>query len=188
MATAFLPPPSATAAEWLDSDNLYEVVDGERVEGLVMSTFANIVSNRLAFELNSHVKSQKLGEAFHEGLFRLPLKIERQRRPDIAFISTSRWPINRPISYEGNAWEIVPDLAIEVVSPTDRAEELAEKIGEYFAAGVIQVWVVYPLLKSIQVHESAALARSYYETEILTGGTILPGFQLTVGSIFPPRS
>ena len=188
MATAFLPPPSATAAEWLDSDNLYEVVDGERVEGLAMSTYASLVTNRLARKLILFTEGRGLGEAVFEILFRLPLEVERQRRPDLAFISAARWPDDQSVSYNGNAWKIAPDLAIEVVSPTDRAEELAEKIGEYFAAGVIQVWVVYPLLKSIQVHESAALARSYYETEILTGGTILPGFQLTVGSIFPPRS
>ena len=182
MATALLPPP---ATESLDSDDLYEIVDGKLVE-YSSTTYASITTNRLAQQIMHFVEGRNLGEALVLALFHLPLEVERQRRPDVAFISTARWPQDRPMSIVDNAWKIAPDIAIEVVSPTDRAEELAEKIGEYFAAGVIQVWVVYPLLKSIQVHESAALARSYYETEILTGGTILPGFQLTVGSIFPP--
>ena len=61
-----------------------------------------------------------------------------------AFDSFDRWPIDRPMSPTDEAWDVVPDLAVEVTSPIDLAEDLLHMVAEYFKAGVRMVWVVYP--------------------------------------------
>jgi Uma2 family endonuclease len=178
--------PESIELDELDAGELYEVIDGVRVELPPMSTYATVVANRIARVINDHVANNGLGWAFHETLFRLPLDPERNRRPDVAFVSFQRWPEDRPFSLTDNAWDVVPDLAIEVISPTDRVEELADKIHEYFSATVRQVWVVYPHRKWVQVYESLADTRGLSSSDQLDGGIVLPGFSVTVGSLFPP--
>ena len=89
-----------------------------------------------------------------KSIFRLPLDRDRNRRPGrgVCFLRTLAASGRMPCT--DNAWDVAPDLAVEVVSPTDRAEELAEKIAEYFQAGVRLVWVVYPVFRLIHVYES----------------------------------
>ena len=84
-----------------------------------MSSYAAKIATRLATRLNVHGDREKLGEAIVESLFRLPLTrdISRNRRPDVAFVSFARWPADRTQPTSDNAWDVVPDLAIEVVSP-----------------------------------------------------------------------
>src|SRR5262245_333643 len=85
-----------------------------------------------------------LGETVVETLLELNLPDQRNRRPDVAFFTRDRWPTPFTLSREDNAWELVPDLAVKVISPTDAAESLLEKVQEYFKAGVRLMWVVYP--------------------------------------------
>jgi Uma2 family endonuclease len=77
-----------------------------------------------------------------------------------------------------------PDLAIEVVSPNDDAEELEKKIGEYLKYGTRMVWVFYPNLERVVVHTP----KGSFPIEadgILDGGDVLPGFKLPLRDIFP---
>ena len=71
-----------------------------------------------------------LGEVVGEVLFRLPLEEDagRNRRPDVAYVSFDRWPADRPMPGRDNAWDVVPDLAVEVISPTDLAQETLQKV------------------------------------------------------------
>ncbi len=78
----------------------------------------------------------------------------------------------------------MPNLAIEVVSPSNTAMEIEDKLQEYFAAGVQLVWVVYPRHRRIYVHESLTQLRILQEQDDLEGGTVLPGFRLNVGKFF----
>ena len=143
--TAVLEPVLASApavVDFVDDDPLYEIIDGERVELPPMSAYAGRVSFRIAATINQFANANQLGEVVHEGLFKLALDRDRNRRPDAAFVSFERWPRDRGMPIAGNAWEVTPDLVVEVVSPSDRVDELKEKIVEYFQAGVRQVWVV----------------------------------------------
>jgi Uma2 family endonuclease len=178
-------PPDVELDEF-DPDVLYEVIDGVRVELPPMSTYANVVANEIAGIIRAHATPNRLGRAFVEVLFRLPLESERNRRPDVAFVSSQRWPLDRPFSLTENAWDVVPDLAIEVVSPTDRVEELADKIIDYFAANVRQVWVILPALKMVYVYESQTVIRGLFGSDELDGGAVLPGFRVSIASFFPP--
>ncbi|MBL8799356.1 MAG: Uma2 family endonuclease, partial [Planctomycetia bacterium] len=108
----------------------------------------------------------------------------RSRRPDGGFVSYKRWSRERPIPERGDAWEVVPNLAVEVVSPHDLVEELFTKLDEYFRAGVEQVWVAYPNHTLIQVFDSLTQVRGLTRNDTLEGGSVLPGFQLPLASLF----
>src|SRR5437868_5641828 len=86
-----------------DKDN-YEVIDGVRVELPPMSVDSQVLGSRLARHLSNFGISQNVGEAYVEVLFKLPLKKERDRRPDVAFVSYARWPKHKPLP-DTNAWD-----------------------------------------------------------------------------------
>ncbi len=184
-STAILDPVLATPAPVADDEALYEIIDGQRVELPPMSAYAVRVSFRIASVIGRFAEANGLGEAAHEEIFRLPLERDRNRRPDAAFVSYERWPKGRPMPLVGNAWEVAPDLAVEVLSPTDLVEELMEKVAEYFQAGVRLVWVVSPRLRMIQVYESLTQIRILTAADELDGGAVLPGFRTPVAALFP---
>jgi Uma2 family endonuclease len=193
-ATALLdalnPTTQTELAESLDDDLLYEEVDGQRIERRPMSYHAGIIASDLAGDLSFHVRQQVPvpGKVVVEVIFRLPLPegANRNRRPDFALVSFDRWPIDRPRSYRDNAWDVVPDLAVEVTSPTDSAEDQLQKVAEYFQAGVRLVWVVYPKVRCIHVYEAWNRIRVVTEADILDGGVVLPGFRLPLDGLFGP--
>jgi Uma2 family endonuclease len=179
--------PKAAEPEPMETDEaLYEFVNGQRVEMPPMSIRARIVAARFAAELATFGKTSGLGEVFPEMLFRIPLTEDegRERRPDISFVSYKNWPTESPLDPDANAWEVIPDLAIEVTSPSDKAEDQREKILEYFRVGVRCVWVVYPRLRLIDVYESPTSIRVLSSTETLRGEPVLPGFEVSVSSLF----
>jgi Uma2 family endonuclease len=169
-----------------DPAALFEVLDGVEVEMAPMSLYAEKVALRLFTRLSVFLEHNDLGEVQHECLFSLPLPVKRSRRPDVSFVSYSRWPKNKPIPSRGNSWQVVPELAVEVVSPNDYVEEVVEKIGEYFRSGVGVVWVIYPIVKLVHVYHSYTEIRGLTETDELDGGEVLPGFRFAVSLLFPP--
>ena len=78
----------------------------------------------------------------------------------------------------------MPNVAIEVVSPHDYAEDLWEKIAEYFNAGVQLVWVVFPRQQFVYAYESFGQIRILTKSDTLQGGVVLPGFSLPLTEIF----
>ena len=79
---------------------------------------------------------------------------------------------------------IGPDLAVEVVSKSNSATDVKDKIEEYFRAGVRLVWLVYPTQKLIDVYESPTTVRVLRREDELTGGDVLPGFRLPLTELF----
>lgn len=165
-------------------DELFEIIDGQRVRTPPMAALAGWIAFELARHLGNFAVAN-LGRAVTEILFHLPDPVNRDRRPDMAFISYERWAKSQPVPATGNAWNVVPNIAGEVVSPTDSAEELEDKITEYFRAGVQLVWVVYPSQSKIHVYSSptdpiAVLSKN----DVLDGGAIVPGFRLALVDLF----
>jgi Uma2 family endonuclease len=163
-------------------DSLYEVIDGLRVEKPPMAMDAVLVTAALDQLLGAFARANRLGRVVPEMLFHLGAG-RPQRRPDVAFVSYERWPRERKSSPVA-AWEVVPDLAIEVISPTNQASAMRRKVREYFEAGVRRVWVVYPEDHSIDVYDSPRLARIFGPGDHLDGEDILPGFRLPVAELF----
>jgi Uma2 family endonuclease len=183
--------PKIEYPEPMETDEaLYELVNGQRVEMPPMSFYAAKIATRLGAKLSDFAEAHKLGEVVVEGLFRLPVTedFSRDRRPDVAFVSFDRSAAERPEDLDANAGDVIPDLAIEVTSPTDRAEEQREKVLEYFRVGVRRVWVVYPKLQLIDVYESPSKVQILSATagDILRGDPVLPGFELPLSKLFEP--
>jgi Uma2 family endonuclease len=182
--------PSATASraeppEHVHDEPLYEIIDGERVELPPMSILASRVASRLIAHLGHHLLGKSLGEPLMETLVHLPLPVDRNRRPDLAFVSAERIAQAPPQPGSDNAWDLVPELMIEVVSPHDLAEEIMERLGEYWAAGAKLVWVVYPTQRLVCVYDSLRQVRILGVADELDGGTVLPGLRIPIASLFP---
>ena len=124
----------------------------------------------------------RLGLAVSEVLFVLHAHRDLRRRPDVAFVSYVRWP-TAVIAREA-AWSAIPDLAVEIVSPTNLAEEIDSKITDYFQAQVRQVWVVYPDSGRVYVYQSPTQVTVLERTDTLDGGEVLSGFRLPIEQLY----
>jgi Uma2 family endonuclease len=191
MATATIVPPSLAKPESselhesssLIEEPLYEVVNGQRVELPPMAISSIRVTDTLALFMGNWARAQGTGRVTVEMLHWLDEAVELKRRPDISYVSHDRWPRNKPVT-DDEAWDVVPDLAVEVVSPNDKADGLLEKVEEYFVAGVRQVWVVYPRRRVVHVFESFTQIKVTAKGQDLEGNTILSGFRLPLATLF----
>ena len=163
-------------------DPLYEIVRGEVVELPHMGSYEVYLANRLAYLIESFARERRLGRAMVELLYHIDPEAETARRPDLAFVSAARWPLDAPAFLE-NAWPIVPDLAVEIVSPGNSADEIATKVDEYFRAGVRRVWVIYPRIPRLYDFASPRIIQGYDLSDPVDGGEILPGFSFRLADI-----
>jgi Uma2 family endonuclease len=167
----------------LNGDVLYEVVDGEIRELPPMSARETQFATDLAGSLVSHARNSSLGKVQVEMLFWLDKSRKLQRRPDVSFVSFQRWPKGKPVPGT-EAWEVVPNLAVEIVSPTNGANEVLGKIEDYFACGVQRVWVFYPLYSKVYDYASPTAVQILTRADRLSGCDVLPGFELPLFEIF----
>jgi len=178
MTSALLEP------DTIADDDIYERIDGIRTEWPEMSTESTWTGSVLAHLMNA-VAFNLIGHACVELLIKLKLPAKnRDRRPDIAFVPYTVWPKGKAVP-RGHAWAITPAICVEVVSPNDEAEEVMTKVTEYLDAGVAQVWVIYPVTRVAVVYDATGPARLLRTNDALTGGTILPGFQVTLAELIP---
>jgi Uma2 family endonuclease len=112
--------------------------------------------------------------------FRIARDPDTVRAPDVAFVCAQRLPSRRPRGY----FEGPPDLAVEVVSPEDRASEVMAKVEDWLRAGCQEVWVVDPKTETVSLYRSRDESRILRLGGRLTSGELLPGFTLPVADIF----
>jgi Uma2 family endonuclease len=189
MATVLDALESRTSDEFIRLPDRYEVIHDEIVELPPMSFYATEVANQLKSALDRFLLTSDIGRSRIELLFKIPLTEDRtrNRQPDLVFVSYQRWPRDRAIPFTGNALDVVPDIAAEVVSPGDTADELIAKAREYLRGGVRLVWIVYPLAQEIHAYLPGVRdVRVYFAIDELEAGDILPGFRTSVGPLFPP--
>ena len=147
------PPVNQGVVQTPDEDVLYEVVDDQVVELAPMGAYEVWIATVLVARLAAFVTQHQLGRAVQEMLFDLTVATGRKRRPDVAFVSSDRWPLTRRIP-RTEAWEVVPNLAVEVVSRADSVDYIMDKVAEYFQAGVERVWVVFPSQEQVYIYDS----------------------------------
>jgi Uma2 family endonuclease len=162
---------------------LYEVIEGKIVELPPMGVYESELAFLLAVALEEFVKARKLGKVVVELLFRIDVPRNLKRRPDLAFVSAKKWPVGKRVP-KGEAWDMVPDLAIEIISESNTANEIALKLADYFRAGLGQVWVIYPEVKLVYVYTSPTSVQILAEPAQLDGGDLLPGFRLPLTQLF----
>lgn len=178
------PPGTATEQDVTEADDhadrLCELIDGVLVEktvGYKDSLVAMEVAYRLRRFLETHDLGIVLGEA---GTLRI---MPRQVRiPDVCFISWNRFP-DRQLPPESIP-DLVPDLAIEVLSKWNTEKEMARKLHDYFTAGVRLVWYIDPRTRSAKSYTAEEQVVEVAESQSLNGGDVLPGFELPLHELF----
>ena len=156
-------------------DVRYELVEGEVVVVSPGMFPHNIVRDNVLVALRAFLPGKKLGTAVSEQGFQLSENTVRV--PDVAFVRRGRKvAAKRPI-------EGAPDLAIEVVSPSNTPRELEQRISDYFAAGCKRVWVIHPDDREIYIHGLAGVTRRRGD-ELLEDAELLPGFSIKASSLF----
>ena len=174
-----LPPPKKmTLEEFLESDlEGYEYVKGELIPMPAASAEHGIISARLFLNLGLYVRENQLGEVvtpdtgFQVG--------ERVLKPDIAFISSVQLPEDL-----SKAFPVPPDLAVEVVSPSDVFRRVIEKAFTYLEAGTQMVWIVEPTSQTVRVYRSETPIRVFGINDTLTGEDVVEGFSCQVAQLF----
>ena len=187
-------PPSPAARSRVTADELlampnaknFELVNGELVErimGWESECLGMNVSALLWNYCREHacgwVNGSSAGYQCYEEAF--PDDPDRVRKPDVSFIAADR--ISAETDLRGHC-ELVPDLAVEVISPNDRYHEVEDKVDEYLRVGVRLVWVVDPKKKTIRIHRANGTIQDLRVGDELSGEEVIPGFRCPVSEVF----
>ena len=156
-----------------------ELVDGVLV-AKVMGFPESLLAGYILYLLRCFVDPQNLGlVAGADGMMQLFPNV--LRIPDVSFVSWAM--VNGKVPTEA-APVMAPDLAIEVISPGNTTKEMDRKCGEYFSSGAKAVWLVYPKTRAVEVYSSPDQYVTLTENDVISGGTVLPGFTLEVRKLF----
>lgn len=186
-----------TYEEFLEkyADKRYEYVDGQPVPMGVEELDENgewfvpppklkhgLITGRLTRMLSVFLNTNDVGELLMEmGFHMRPLPDVEHRAADIAFVTRERLASIPDID---EYMDFPPDLAVEVISPSDSAAYIRRKVRSYMANGTRLLWVVYPDDREIEVYEPGKNMVILTEEDTLTGGAVLPGFSVAVKEIF----
>ncbi len=157
-----------------------ELVRGELVEMAPLGRKHSRNVARLLSWMAPFVAERKLGEVGTEQGFVLSRNPDTVRAPDVDFVASERL---RPANEDG-FFEGAPDLAVEVLSPEDRASEVQEKISEYFAAGARLVFVADPRTQTVTAHHPSGTAQVFSGDQEVSLANVLPGFSFRVENLF----
>lgn len=174
-----------TNAEYMampDDGKRYELHEGVLVEMPSATVIHALIVALLVEVLRSHIRGQKLGYVTPDNLD-FVLNEGLIVKPDVSFVAASRVEGGLP-----DYFHFAPDLAIEVLSPSNSASEISYKINTYLRYGSRLIWIIDPTLKIVTVHEPGAegtiLSRVLTHEDTLTGGQVLLDFRLAVREIF----
>jgi Uma2 family endonuclease len=160
----------------------YELVMGELREISPSGWRHGEIVDNLQALLSSYVRAHDLGRGFGaETGFLSARNPDTVRAPDFAFIAKAHLPKEKPAEA---FWPGAPDLAVEVVSPSDRTGDVNEKIDAWLAAGCVAVWVINPQLETVTVYRSRTNIEIKTAGEVLDGGAVVPGFSCAVDELF----
>ena len=169
-----------TAEELLEMGDIgrVELIRGEIVPMSPAGSEHGRIAGKVLRLIGSHVDSCKLGVVFAaETGFTIEREPDSVRAPDVSFVASGRYTPT-PKYFEG-----APDLAVEVMSPSDRWSEVTEKIDGWLAAGCKSCWVVDPKTRSITVYRPGQVVR-LRSGEMLRDEPVLPGFETTIDEVF----
>jgi len=156
----------------------FEYIEGEIVE-VVSNNYCSLLAIRIAGRILNYVESKNLGYITGaDGGYQIG---NHRYLPDVAFISKKKQPEPSHETFNTNP----PDLAVEVLSPTDKPGKVRTKIANYLAVGTA-VWIVDPEEKEIEVYIPYKTAQALRLGDVLDGGDVLPGFKLPLKDIFEP--
>ena len=156
-------------------DVRYELVEGVLVTLPLEMLVHNLVRDNVLAALLEYVDGKKRGTVI--GMQACQLFGSTVRTPDVAFFRAGRTlPLDR-------LPEGAPDLAIEVISPSNTPCEIDQRVSDYFAAGCKRVWLVYPEHREVYIHGLAGVSRRRGD-DLLEDAELLPGFSVRVADLF----
>lgn len=161
------------------NEGRYELVDGEVVEESLPDDVHGETTGNVGTAFNIYSRMCGAGQARVSTGYTLRTGPDTVRGPDVSFVLQPRVE-GRGQGFPSGA----PDIAVEVVSPSDTAAEMARKVAEYLAAGSQRVWVVYPTVRQVLVHRADGSVLSYGGGDVITDEELLPGFSLPLSEIF----
>ena len=174
-----------TAEELLDIPDdgfRYELVRGELVRMAPTKNYHGEIAAYVTGSLVPHVRRNSLGKVYTgEAGFTLASDPAHVRVPDIGFVQLQNIErIGRPDSL----WPEPPDLAIEVISPSDRYSDVEEKVFDYLEAGTQMVIVLESRTRTAKVYRSRTDVTVLTEAGMLDGADVVPGWSMPVSEIF----
>ena len=174
-----------TAEELLkmpDDGFRYELVKGELKKMAPAGSEHGDLAMRIGWRLAQHVENHKLGKTFaSETGFQIASNPDSVRAPDLAFVSEKRVEeAGEVIGY----WPGAPDLAVEVISPTDRYTAVQAKVLDWLDAGTLMVAVVNPRQQTVTVYRSRTDITILTGNDIMDGQDVVPGWTLAIRELF----
>ena len=173
-----------------ETEGPFEIIDGERVEKVPPLYMHVQIAHALLKALILFLENHPLGEASLETAFVLPDTdksnwVRGSRIPDLMFIRSDRLATYTAETedYQNLPLMLVPDLTVEIVSPTDSYQDVERKVDLYLEDGVQQVWVIKPKTQTISIYEGTE-RRNLTKGDTLSGEDIIPGFEMPVASLF----
>ncbi len=167
----------------------YELIQRVLVRMPLSSGGASNVGSRLLIRLGAYVEDNGLGIITGEqGGYRLDPAHPRDTEvaPDVAFVRADRVPPPTSPEYYGQAWQLAPDLAVEVVSENQYAPGMAAKAQMYLTFGTRLVWVIWPRYKRVDVwHPGDETPMALGVDDVLNGENVVPGFTYPIARLFP---
>ncbi|MCG8449958.1 MAG: Uma2 family endonuclease [Pirellulales bacterium] len=161
----------------------YELVKGELRMMSPASSEHGAITQNISWRLAKYVHENNLGQTFTaETGFLIEHDPDTVRAPDVSFVSNEQLERhNISAAYYPEA----PELAVEVVSPKDTAEEIDSKARCWLGAGTRLVWVIYPKGRTVTVYRSLNNIQVLNEQDSLSGESVVPGFVCAIADLFP---
>lgn len=160
----------------------YELVEGVVIEMAGPGYEHSLIVEAIGDLLKGFTRGKRLGYVTRDNtMFILQRSPDTVRGPDVSFVLRERV---EAVGIPKRHFPAAPDLAVEVASPHDRARELHSKAGNYLAAGVRLVWLVWPDTQTVTVYSPDDEPREYGADDTLDGSDVLPGFIVTVRDLF----
>ncbi len=164
------------------SPKRYEVVDGLIVAKRYLDARTGWIRSRLMSRMYQTQADERSGTLVYSALFRLH-STRTMRRPDLAFISAERWPVHK-LPPAAEAWDVIPDLVVELVHPRGRVFDLMSRVEDYFEAGVRFVWIFCPKFYTAYVYHSPKIVQILDRGDVLDGSAIFPGLWMPLSEVF----
>lgn len=167
----------------LPQDNMrHELIEGELTTMPPTNSEHGVRTFRVTLRLGVFIEKHALGEAFGaETGFIIARNPDTVRAPDFAFVCKARIPTG---GIPNKFFPGAPDLAVEILSPSDSGGDVLEKIEEWLEAGTRLVWVVNPEKKTVTIHAPKRAVTKLRVGDTLDGEDVLPGLRLAVAEIF----